>query len=82
LKIEHAGIHESFFDLGGHSVLAARMMAQIRSSFGVQLPQHHIFRTPTISGLATLIESKLWTGREPLVTDAAAASTLQVEIEI
>jgi amino acid adenylation domain-containing protein len=82
LKIEHAGIHESFFDLGGHSVLAARMMAQIRSSFGVQLPQHHIFRTPTISGLATLIESKLWTGSGPLVTDAAAASTLQVEIEI
>jgi amino acid adenylation domain-containing protein len=82
LKIEHAGIHESFFDLGGHSVLAARMMAQIRSSFGVQLPQHHIFRTPTISGLATLIESKLWTGSGPLVTDAAAASSLQVEIEI
>lgn len=82
LKIEHAGIHESFFDLGGHSVLAARMMAKIRLSFGVQLPQHHIFRTPTISGLATLIESKLWTGSGPLVTDAAAATSRQVEIEI
>ena len=55
------GIHESFFDLGGHSILAARLMAQIRSTFGVQLPLHHIFRTPTISGLAALIESKLWT---------------------
>jgi amino acid adenylation domain-containing protein len=82
LKIENVGIHESFFDLGGHSILAARLMAQIRSSFGVQLPQHHIFRTPTISGLASLIESKLWTGSESRVADATAASSPQVEIEI
>jgi amino acid adenylation domain-containing protein len=82
LKIENVGIHESFFDLGGHSILAARLMTQIRSSFGVQLPQHHIFRTPTISGLASVIESKLWTGSGPLVADAGAASSPQVEIEI
>ena len=82
LKVEHVGIHESFFDLGGHSILAARLMAQIRSSFGVQLPQHHIFRTPTISGLAALIESKLWTANERHVAAAAAASSPQVEIEI
>ncbi|HZD94891.1 MAG TPA: amino acid adenylation domain-containing protein, partial [Candidatus Sulfotelmatobacter sp.] len=82
LKVEKVGIHESFFDLGGHSILAARLMAQIRSSFGIQLPQHHIFRTPTISGLAALIESKLWTGNEPHVNGAAAAFSPQVEIEI
>jgi amino acid adenylation domain-containing protein len=82
LKVQKVGIHESFFDLGGHSILAARLMAQIRSSFGVQLPQHHIFRTPTISGLASVIESKLWTGSGPRVAGAAAASTPQVEIEI
>ena len=82
LKIEKVGIHESFFDLGGHSILAARLMARIRSSFGVQLPLHHIFRTPTISGLATLIESKLWRGSGSHVADAAAASGREVEIEI
>ncbi len=82
LKVDKVGIHESFFDLGGHSILAARLMTQIRSSFGVQLPLHHIFRTPTISALATLIESKLWTDREPQVADAAASSGPQVEIEI
>jgi acyl carrier protein len=82
LKVENVGIHESFFDLGGHSILAVRLMAQIRSTFGVQLPLHHIFRTPTISGLALLIESKLWTANETHAAGAAAASGPQVEIEI
>jgi amino acid adenylation domain-containing protein len=82
LKVENVGIHESFFDLGGHSILAVRLMAQIRTSFGIQLPLHHIFRTPTISGLAAVIESKLWTESEAHVADAAAASGPQVEIEI
>src|SRR5579864_1637825 len=81
LKIEHVGIHESFFDLGGHSILAARMMAQVHASFGLQFLLYDIFRAPTISRLASLIESKLWTAREPHMPDAAATGP-QVEIEI
>jgi amino acid adenylation domain-containing protein len=81
LKIDKAGIHENFFDLGGHSVLAVRLMTQIRSSFGIQLPLHHIFRTSTISGLAALIESKLWMQSGPQMADAVASGP-QVEIEI
>jgi amino acid adenylation domain-containing protein len=59
LKIEHVGIHESFFDLGGHSILAARMMAQLRGPFGLQLAFHNILRAPTISRLAVLIDEKV-----------------------
>jgi hypothetical protein len=59
LKIEHVGIHESFFDLGGHSILAARMMAQLRGPFGLQLAFHNILRAPTISRLAALIDEKV-----------------------
>ena len=81
LKVEKVGIHESFFDLGGHSILAARMMAQIHASFGVQFLLYDIFRAPTISRLASLIESKLWTAREPHMADAATSGP-QVEIEI
>jgi acyl carrier protein len=72
LKVNNVGIHESFFDLGGHSILAARLMAQIRSSFGVQLAFHNIFRAPTISRLAALIDEKLQTQR-PLEAGEAAA---------
>jgi amino acid adenylation domain-containing protein len=81
LKIEHVGIHESFFDLGGHSILAVRMMAQIHAIFGVQFLLYDIFRAPTISRLAALIESKLWTARESQLVDATASGP-QVEIEI
>src|SRR5262249_28244108 len=82
LKIENVGIHESFFDLGGHSILAARLMSQIRSTFNIRLALHQIFRAPTISGLASLIESKLWLENEPAAADVPAAFGPHVEIEI
>jgi hypothetical protein len=72
LKVNNVGIHESFFDLGGHSILAARLMAQIRSSFGVQLAFHNIFRAPTISRLAALIDEKL-EAQSPLKAGETAA---------
>jgi amino acid adenylation domain-containing protein len=74
LKVQNVGIHESFFDLGGHSILAARLMAQIRSSFGVQMAFHNIFRAPTVSRLAALIDEKLQT-QSPLQAGATAAGS-------
>ena len=59
LKIQNVSIHESFFDLGGHSILAARLMAQIRGPFGLQLAFHNILRAPTIFRLASLIDEKV-----------------------
>jgi acyl carrier protein len=72
LKVNNVGIHESFFDLGGHSILAAKLMAQIRSSFGIHLAFHNIFRAPTISRLAALIDAKLET-QSPLQAGETAA---------
>jgi amino acid adenylation domain-containing protein len=82
LKVTNVGIHESFFDLGGHSVLAVRLMAQIRSSFGADLALHNIFRTPTIAGLASLIEAALWATSELRPAHATAPSVPDLEIEI
>ncbi|HSK45633.1 MAG TPA: phosphopantetheine-binding protein, partial [Candidatus Binatia bacterium] len=72
LKITNVGVHESFFDLGGHSILAARLMAQIRSSFGIQMAFHNIFRAPTISRLSALIDEKVQT-QSPLQVGATVA---------
>ena len=55
LKIESVGIHDNFFDLGGHSLIAVRVVSRLRDTFGISLPLRHLF-TWDISDLAAHIE--------------------------
>ncbi|KAF8842012.1 large subunit of L-aminoadipate-semialdehyde dehydrogenase [Paxillus ammoniavirescens] len=50
-------LNESFFDLGGHSILATRLIFEIRKVFVIEAPLGLIFAQPTISGLATAIDA-------------------------
>lgn len=49
-------LDESFFDLGGHSILATRLVFELRKTFVVNLPLGVVFDTPTIEGLAKEVE--------------------------
>lgn len=49
-------LDESFFDLGGHSILATRLVFELRKSFVVNLSLGVVFNTPTIEGLAKEVE--------------------------
>ncbi|GAB1340732.1 hypothetical protein ACE1SV_73220 [Streptomyces sp. E-15] len=51
------GVRDDFFDLGGDSLLAVRLMGQVRARFGVSLPVSQFFRTPTIAGLAEALST-------------------------
>jgi len=55
LNLERVGIHDNFFDLGGTSLIATRLIFQLQEHFQVRLPLVRLFETPTISGLANAI---------------------------
>jgi len=57
LKIEQVGIHDNFFDLGGHSLLATQVISRVNEIYRLKLNQVDFLVGPTISGLASRIES-------------------------
>ena len=55
LDIDNVGRNDSFFDLGGHSTLAARLIARIKTTFGKRVALTSFIQTPTIAHLARLL---------------------------
>ncbi len=58
LGIEEVGIHDSFFDLGGDSLLGTQVITRVRERFGVDVPLAALFELPTAGGLAARIEAE------------------------
>ncbi len=52
LGLKSIGIHDNFFDIGGHSLKVMQVMARVRDSFSIDLPLQTLFREPTIAGLS------------------------------
>ena len=59
LGVKRVGIDDNFFNLGGHSLLGAQMIAQINETFGVELSLLSVFNDPTVRGLSAEIERLL-----------------------
>ncbi len=55
LEVPRIGVHDTFFELNGFSLLATQLAARIRETFHVDLPLREVFGSPTVEGLAQLI---------------------------
>jgi hypothetical protein len=74
------GVDGNFFDLGGDSLMAARMVLRLRVASGVDVPLRVLFERQTVAGLAEAIDALRWlaASERPI----AAAGPDRVEIEL
>ncbi len=70
LGIQPIGLNDNFFDVGGHSLLAVRLFAQIEKIFSKYIPLATLFQAPTIRQLANVLRdegySSSWSSLVPI----------------
>ncbi len=60
LRLNSIGVDDNFFEIGGHSLLAVRLFAQIEKSFGRNLPLATLFQAPSVKQLARVLRKDGW----------------------
>jgi len=58
LRVPMVGLDDSFFALGGHSLMAMRVIARIHEVMHISVPVHLFFDQPTIGSLAAWVEAR------------------------
>jgi acyl carrier protein len=71
LDLEQIGVFDDFFELGGDSLTATRLISHLRNMFDVELPVAVLFERHTIAELAEVIEAKLIAEIEALSEEEA-----------
>ena len=60
LGIENVGVRDNFFEIGGQSLSAVRLVSQIEKLTGNKLPVSGLFQAPTVEQLARLLRRDGW----------------------
>jgi aryl carrier-like protein len=76
LKLEKVGVHDNFFDLGGHSLLMAQVHSHLRERHGYELPLVRLLEHPTISDLAKFLTAD----RDEMATIVKSQSRAQKQL--
>jgi amino acid adenylation domain-containing protein/thioester reductase-like protein len=57
LSIEQVSIHDDFFEIGGHSLLALQLVSQVRELFQIDVCLESFLENPTLIGIVKVIET-------------------------
>ncbi len=71
LGVGKVGVEDSFFDLGGHSLIAVRLFAMVKKAYRVDFPISILFEAPTVAACAALIIDQIGLPDEVAKPDAA-----------
>jgi thioesterase domain-containing protein/acyl carrier protein len=63
LRRERVGIHDNFFNIGGHSLLAVQVISRIKQAFTIEMPLSVLFAAPTVARMAEHIAALNEPGR-------------------
>jgi amino acid adenylation domain-containing protein len=77
LKLNTVNIEDNFFDLGGHSLLIAKIIQKLEQAESVQLEYRDIFDNPTIESLASYLDSKAGNDNSHLASPIVAREKSQ-----
>ncbi len=75
LRVDRVGIDDNFWDLGGHSLIATKVLARVRDNFGIELPLQSLFTTPRLGEFAAAV------GQSVLASQAEDAADLLSELD-
>jgi amino acid adenylation domain-containing protein len=67
LGVERVGATDDFFDLGGHSLRATRVISHVRTAFGAEVPVRALFEAPVLARFAEEVERMAAVPAEPAV---------------
>ncbi len=71
LGIEQVGINDSFFELGGNSLIGIQLISRLCQNFEVQLSITSLFESPSVAELALIIEESIIMELKELTEDEA-----------
>jgi amino acid adenylation domain-containing protein len=80
LEIENVGVHDNFFDIGGHSILAKLVQAKLYAALGQEVELVALFQFPTITSLARFLEGKSLS-HEKTLGEAQRAAQQKLAVE-
>lgn len=76
LKVDRVSRNDNFFDLGGHSLMGAQLIAKVYQRFAVELSLRSLFDHPTIAEISSEIERLLF-AKVQTMTDEEAQRILE-----